>query len=59
MLKRGYQGTYNHMSKKHLNHYVGEFSGRHNVKSNDTIDQMGSIVRNMDGKQLPHKELTK
>lgn len=59
MLKRGYHGTYHKMSRKHLNRYVGEFSGRHNIRSNDTIDQMGWIVRNMDGKQLPYKELVK
>jgi len=59
MLKRGYHGTYHKMSRKHLHRYVGEFSGRHNIRSNDTIDQMGWIVRNMDGKQLPYKELVK
>ncbi len=28
MLKRGYHGTYHHMSAKHLQRYVTEFSGR-------------------------------
>ena len=28
MLKRGYHGTYHHMSAKHLDRYVTEFSGR-------------------------------
>ena len=32
MLKRGYQGTFHHLSAKHLNRYVGEFAGRHNVR---------------------------
>ena len=40
MLKRGYVGTYHRMSPKHLHRYVGEFSGRHNVRTADTIDQM-------------------
>ena len=40
MLKRGYQGTYHKMSAKHLGRYVNEFSGRHNVRMADTLDQM-------------------
>ena len=44
MLKRGYHGTYHHMSAKHLQRYVNEFSGRANV-------------REMAGKRLPYKEL--
>ena len=57
MLKRGYHGTCHHMSEKHLNRYVNEFSGRHNVRSNDTIDQMSKLVRDMIGGQLPYREL--
>ena len=30
-LKRGYQGTFHHLSEKHLGRYVAEFAGRHNV----------------------------
>ena len=33
MLKRGYHGTYHHMSAKHLDRYVTEFSGRHNDRN--------------------------
>ena len=40
LLKRGYHGTYHHMSEKHLNRYVGEFSGRYNDRELDTINQM-------------------
>ena len=31
MLKCGYHGTYHKMSRKHLDLYVNEFSGRHNA----------------------------
>lgn len=31
VLKRGYYGTYHRISPKHLERYVTEFSGRHNV----------------------------
>ena len=56
-LKRSYHGTYHHMSKKHLGRYVGEFSGRHNDRRRDTIDQMTRIVQGMIGKQLTYRDL--
>ncbi len=57
LLKRGYHGTYHHMSEKHLDRYVGEFSGRYNDREADTIDQMGAIVKGMDCKRLRYKDL--
>ena len=47
------------MSKKHLNRYVQEFAGRHNVREQDTIVQMGMLSKGMTNKQLPYKELIK
>lgn len=44
MLKRGYMGTYHRMSAKHLQRYVNEFAGRHNIRDLDTVDQMVAIV---------------
>ena len=57
-LKRGYHGIHHHMSPKHLNRYVQEFAGRHNIRPMDTIDQMGAIVRGMAGKRLRYDDLT-
>ena len=57
-LKRGYHGVHHHMSPKHLNRYVQEFAGRHNIRPMDTIDQMGAIVRGMAGKRLRYDDLT-
>ena len=57
MLKRGYAGTFHKMSPKHLQRYVNEFAGRHNIRELDTLDQMGTVVRGMDLKRLPYKEL--
>ena len=45
LLKRGYHGTYHHMSEKHLGRYVGEFAGRHNDRPADTIDQMQATAQ--------------
>ena len=58
LLKRGYHGTYHHMSEKHLGRYIGEFAGRHNDRHSDTIDQMEAMARNMGGKRLRYKDLT-
>ena len=57
MLKRGYYGTYHKMSPWHLDRYVSEFTGRHNARNTDTLDQMTAIVRGMDGKRLRYADL--
>ena len=57
MLKHGHDGAYHHFSKKHLGRYVNEFSGRHNDRECDTLDQMAAIVRGMNGKRLSYREL--
>ena len=57
MLKRGYQGVYHHMSAKHLHRYVAEFAGRHNIREQNTIDQMSAVARGMIGKRLTYREL--
>lgn len=57
MMKRGYIGTYHHMSPKHLHRYVDEFSGRHNARPQDTIEQMARMAQNMEDKRLPYSDL--
>ena len=56
-LKRGYHGTFHHISEKHINRYVGEFAGRHNDRPKDTLDQMQAIVRGLVGKRLQYRDL--
>jgi len=58
LMKRGYHGIYNKISPKHLRRYVNEFAGRHNDRRLDTIDQIGKIVRGVDGKRLQYEGLT-
>ena len=58
MLKRGYHGTFHHVSAKHLDRYVTEFSGRHNVRDLDTVHQMAAVARGMVGKRLRYTDLT-
>ena len=57
ILKRGYYGTFHHMSEKHLNRYHREFAGRHNIRDQDTIEQVSIIARGMVGKRLTYKDL--
>ena len=57
MLKRGYTGTFHHFSEKHLQRYVDEFAGRHNVREADTVDQMQDVVAAMTGKRLMYRDL--
>ena len=57
MLKRGFQGTFHKMSPKHLDRYVLEFSGRHNIRPLDTEAQMQTVAKGMEGKRLKYSEL--
>ena len=57
MLKRGYHGVYHKMSPKHLQRYVNEFAGRHNIRDRDTLDQMRHVVCSMVGKRLMYRDL--
>lgn len=58
-LKRAYHGTYHQLSKKHLNRYVTQFAGKHNLRGLDAIDQMTMVVRGMAGKRLTYEMLTR
>ncbi|MDE0629632.1 MAG: IS1595 family transposase [Bryobacterales bacterium] len=57
MLKRAHKGTFHKMSPKHLDRYVQEFAGRHNVREHDTIDQLASMRDGMDHKRLRYRDL--
>ena len=45
------------MSEKHLGRYVTEFSGRHNDREANTVDQMAHTAQGMIGKRLRYQEL--
>ncbi len=57
MLKRAHKGTFHKLSPKHLDRYVQEFAGRHNVREQDTIEQMVAVADGMDGKRLTYERL--
>jgi len=56
-LKRAYHGTFHHLSKKHLNRYVSQFAGKHNLRSLDTLDQMIRVVQGMAGRKLRYQDI--
>ena len=57
MVKRGYVGTFHHYSPKHLHRYINEFSGRHNVRPQDTADQLAAMAGGFVGKRLRYQDL--
>ena len=57
MLKRGYHGVFHHLSPKHLNRYVHEFTARHNMRELDTADQMSLIAESMVGRRIRYRDL--
>ena len=59
LLKRAHTGTFHKLSPKHLDRYVQEFAGRHNMRELDTINQIKSIRRGMEGRRLTYKALIK
>jgi len=57
VLKRAHKGTFHKISPKHLDRYVREFAGKHNLRHLDTRDQMASVVAALIGKRLLHRDL--
>ena len=55
LFKKGYHGTFHHLSEKHLDRYVREFTGRNNIRDLDTIDQMAVLARGFVGKRLTYR----
>ena len=57
MLKRAHKGTFHRLSDKHLQRYVTEFVGRHNIRELDTEAQMRELVAGMERKRLRYRDL--
>ena len=57
MVRRGYDGTFHHISEEHLHRYINEFAGRHNIREYDTLDMMGTVAENTSGQRLTYKTL--
>ena len=57
LLKRGYYGTFHHLSRKHLQRYINEFAGRQTMRRTDTMDQIRMIAKGLEGKSLRYRDL--
>ena len=58
MLKRAHKGTFHKISPKHLQRYVHEFAGKHNMRDLGTLVQMRDTVARMVGCRLLYRDLT-
>ncbi len=57
MVKRAHKGTFHKLSPKHLDRYVQEFAGRHNMREQDTAEQIATFRSGMDQKRLRYADL--
>ena len=57
MLKRAHTGTFHKLSPKHLNRYVQEFAGKHNIRDSGTLAQMRNAVAGLVGRNLFYRDL--
>ena len=57
MLKRAHDETFHKMSPKHLQRYVSEFAGKHNIRDSGTLAQMRDTVARLVGRRLLHRDL--
>lgn len=57
VLKRAYTGTFHKLSPKHLERYVRQFAGKHNLRRLNTLDQMRVVALGLIGKRLPRLQL--
>ena len=57
MLKRAHMGTFHKLSPKHLDRYVREFAGKHNIRDADTMAQMAAIAAGLTERRLMYPQL--
>ena len=52
-----HDGTFHKMSPKHLQRYVSEFAGKHNIRDSGTLAQMRDTVAGLVGRNLLYRDL--
>jgi len=56
LLKRGLNGTFHHVSEKHLDRYIDEFVHRYNWREMDDVQRTIKAIKGAPGKRLYYKE---
>lgn len=56
ILKRGLNGTYHHVSKRHLHRYLAEFDFRYNGREISDTDRALAALLGTDGKRLMYRD---
>ena len=57
MLNRAHEGTFHKISPRHMNRYVQEFLGKHNIRELGTLAQMRDTVARLIGRNLMYRDL--
>jgi hypothetical protein len=55
ILKRGVNGVYHHVSKKHLHRYLGEFDFRYNGRRITDGERAEGAIKGAEGKRLMYR----
>lgn len=55
IFKRGYIGTYHHMSECHLHRYTAEFDFRYNTRKVSDGERAALALSGMEGKRLTYR----